>query len=163
MYRSSVSPKWDFTNAVWIDHRPNSRFALWDVGTENGEDDIVFDKETGLVWERCPAGDKKIWDAAIVYAFTKAKGGRKGWRLPTIEELLTLVDPAHANPTLPAGHPFLNIRLDDFYSSSTLGMTSPPTYAWGYRFGNGDTSNCLKTTAYYVWLVRGGFGHDYPF
>jgi hypothetical protein len=79
-----------------------------------------------------------------------------------MEELLSLVDPNQQNPTLPAGHPF-SIKLDEFYWSATLGMTALPTFAWGYHFGNGDTSNCLKTKKMYAWLVRGGSGYDYPY
>jgi hypothetical protein len=103
------------------------------------------------------------WDAAIVQSFAKAIAGRKGWRLPAMEEVLSLVDPSNSNPTLPTGHPFQGIKTDDYYWSSTLGMTALPTYAWGYNFGNADTSNVLKSGAEYVWLVRGGFGHDYPY
>jgi len=104
----------------------------------------------------------KGWDEAIMYSYMKVLAGRKGWRLPTIEEILSLVDPAQMNPTLPPGHPFVNVRLDNFYWTSSLGMSNPPAYAWGYNFGNADTSNCLKSTNRYVWLVRGGYGHDYP-
>jgi len=160
MYRRPVvSPKWDITEADWIDHKPNPRFAIYHTGVG----DVVFDKETGLVWERSPALNKQVWDVAIVYSYTKAVAGRKGWRLPTIEELLSLVEPTQNNPTLPVGHPFINVQTDYFYWSSTLGATALPTYAWGYNFGNADTSNCLKTQPLYVWLVRGGYGHDYPY
>lgn len=164
MYRRPlVSPKWDITEADWIDHKPNPRFAIFDGGLAAGANDAVFDKETGLTWERSPAPDKRPWDNAILYSYTKAIAGRKGWRLPAIEELLSLVDPTQNNPTLPVGHPFINVKTDDFYWSSTLGMDALPTFAWGYAFGNGDTSNCLKTALKYVWLLRGGFGHDYPY
>jgi hypothetical protein len=147
-----------------VDHRPNSRFAVYECDTASGADDVVFDKETGLVWERYPDPDKQeSRDAAIVYSYSKAVAKRKGWRLPTIEELLSLVDPTQSNPTLSVGHPFINVKTDDFYWSSTLGASSLPTYAWGYNFGDGDTSNCLKSAKVYAWLVRGGYGHDYPY
>ena len=160
-----VTPIWDINEAQWKNHKPNPRFAIYNPGTSRDiSDDVVFDKETGLVWERSPAPDKKeSWDAAIVDSYSKAIGGHKGWRLPAIEELLSLVDPTQSNPTLPVGHPFINVKTDYFYWSSTLGMSSPPTYAWGYNFGNADTSNCLKSAKLYVWLVRGGYGHDYPY
>jgi hypothetical protein len=162
--RPIVAPRWDISEADWIDHNPNRRFAIYDRHTSGHGDDLVFDKETGLVWERSPNPQKhESWDAAIVGSYTKALGGRKGWRLPTIEELLSLVDPSQMNPTLPPGHPFENVKTDYFYWSSTLGGSSLPTYAWGYKFGNGDTSNVLKTAKAYAWLVRGGYGHDYPF
>jgi len=165
MYRRPfIRPLWDITEADWQDWSPNPRFAVFDAGTGTPTDDAVLDKETGLVWERSPAMDKKAsWNAAIVYSYTKVVGHRKGWRLPTIEELLSLVDPAKNNPTLPTGHPFVNIQTDYFYWSCTLGMSNLPSDAWGYNFGNGDTSNVAKTAPVYVWLVRGGFGHDYPY
>jgi hypothetical protein len=155
-------PIWDITEADWVDHKPNRRFAIYSYGASSGLEDAVFDKETGLVWERSPSPNKQGWEGAIVYSYSKTVVGRKAWRLPTIEELLSLVDPSQANPSLPSGHPFMNVRTDYFYWSSTLGMTNPPTYAWGYNFGNGDTSNVLKTNPAYTWLVRGWYGHDYP-
>lgn len=160
-----VTPIWDITEAHWVTHNPNPRFAIYNPGNPRDlTDDVAFDKETGLVWERSPGpARQESWDAAIVHAYTTAKAGRKGWRLPTMEELLSLVDPRQDNPTLPSGHPFLNVQLDDFYWSGTLGMSSPPTYAWGYHFGNADTSNCLKSSKCYAWLVRGGSGYDYPY
>jgi len=84
-------------------------------------------------------------------------------RLPTIEKLLNPVDPTQNNPSLPIGHPFINVQLDYFYWSSTLGMSNLPNYAWGYNFSNADTSNVIESTHCYVWLVRGGYGHDYPY
>ena len=163
-------PRWGITqlgtgeSVHWVDHSLNPRFAVYAPGTPaDGTDDVVLDKETCLIWERSPLSEAKEWSAAILYSYTKVSAGRKGWRLPTIEELLSLVDPTQSNPTLPIGHPFLNVKLDNFYWSSTLGMSSPPYYSWGYNFGNADTSNCLKSTKLHVWLVRGGFGHDYAF
>ena len=168
--KNHTCPIWGITHpgtdesVSWVDHSPNPRFAIYDSGTPADEtDDVVLDKETCLIWERSPISEKKEWDPAILYSYTKALAGRKGWRLPTIEELLSLVDPTQSNPTLPEGHPFINVQLDNFYWSSTLGMSSLPSYAWGYNFGNADTSNCLKSDKYYVWLVRGGYGHDYPY
>jgi hypothetical protein len=153
---------WDITGANWSHHSPNRRFAIF-KSTTAVTDDVVLDRETRLVWERAPSTQKQdSWDAAIVYSYSKALAARKGWRLPTIEELLSLVDPTQTNPTLPPGHPFQNVQIDYFYWSSTLGMSSPPTFAWAYNFGNGDTSNVLKTAKLYSWLVRGSFGHDYP-
>jgi len=156
------APIWDVARAKWVDVPQNKRFAIYSHATSAGSDDVVFDKETGLVWERSPQTTKQSWDPATVYSFAKAVAGRKGWRLPAIEELLSLVDPANSNPTLPSGHPFINVQTDYFYWSCTLGMTNLPTYAWGYNFGNGDTSNVVKTADAYAWLVRGGYGHDYP-
>lgn len=183
MKEKYVVPIWDIFSCKWIDHTPNPRFAIYHPSTvlnttppgppnslkitsnhnPTADADIVFDKETRLIWERSPNTEKKAWDAAIVYSVAAAKCNRKGWRLPAIEELLSLVDPTQHNPTLPTGHPFINVQLDYFYWSSSLGMSLLPDYAWGYNFGNADTSNVLKSANCYIWLVRGGYGHDYPY
>lgn len=157
------SPIWNITGAAWIDYAPNTRFAVFTPGPSPGPEAVVWDKETGLVWEQSPSTQRKAWDPAIVYGFTKTIASRLGWRLPAMEELLSLSDPSQTSPKLPAQNPFLNVQLDYFYWSATLGASSPPNFAWGYNFGNGDTGNVLKTASAYVWLVRGGFGHDYPY
>ncbi len=159
----SDSPVWNIYGANWIAYQQNPRFAIYSPNPSTGSEDVVWDKETGLVWERSPTTAKQAWDGAIVYSFTTLIAGRLGWRLPAMEELLSLADPTQSSPKLPVGNPFLDIQTDYFYWSSTLGMSSPPQYAWGYNFGTGDTSNVLKTAAAHIWLVRGGYGHDYPY
>ena len=160
-----VRPIWDITEAIWVNHGPNRRFAIYHPATSGGvNNDVVLDRETRLVWERAPSANTQIWDAAVVFSCAQAVAGRMGWRLPTIEELLSLVDPTQSNPTLPVGHPFNNVQINiNYYWSSTLGMSFLPTCAWGYNFGNGVTANVPKITPCYVWLVRGGYGHDYPY
>ncbi len=81
---SLKQPIWDITEALWIDHPPNRRFAIWSTGTNSPLDDAVFDKETALVWERSPATDRKPFDAAVVYSTTRVVAQRKGWRLPAL-------------------------------------------------------------------------------
>jgi hypothetical protein len=160
-----TKPTWDIAGATWVDHPPNPRFAIWSCGTPSVVDHAVLDRETGLVWERSPATDKKKLAAAVLYSTTRALARRKGWRLPAIEELLSLVDPNVTNPTLPAGHPFENLQLDYFYWSMTRALPSPGSQlVWGYNYGNADTSSIvIEMASCYTWLVRGGFGHSYPF
>jgi hypothetical protein len=159
----SGSPTWTIYGANWVDYTPNPRFAVYSPSPSAGSGEVVWDKETGLVWERSPSTQKQAWDVSIVTSFAKVVAGRMGWRLPAMEELLSLSDPSQSGLRLPPANPFQNIQSDYFYWSSTLGMSSPPTFAWGYDFGNGNSSNVLKTASAYVWLVRGGYGHDYPY
>jgi hypothetical protein len=124
----------------------------------------VLDKETGLVWERSPGTGKFAWGYAISHCYNKGVGGRKGFRLPTVEELASLVDPqATSPPYLPNGHPFSNVQsgaLSDKYWSSTTNANSIPD-AWWVDFGDGDVGAAVgKTSEYYVWCVRGGHGYD---
>ncbi len=121
----------------------------------------VFDKETGLVWEQSPDGvNTRTWVNALIHCTEKTVGGRKGWRLPMIEELASLVDPNNptGDPDLPLGHPFNNVRESFYWSATTVaGFTG---LAWDVDFSNGSVGNFDKADVGYVWCVRGGQGID---
>lgn len=68
-----------------------------------------MDLETGLVWEKSPGAQLMDWYAALEDALDKITGGRNAWRLPAVTELTSLVDPTQARPSLPVGHPFINL------------------------------------------------------
>ena len=118
----------------------------------------VMDKETGLVWEKSLDKTKISWVNACDHCFQKEAGGRKGWRLPTIEELASLIDTTQNNPALPDGHHFSNVQSSNYWSSTTYAYY--PTFAWSVHFYNGQVKFNDKNNAYYVWCVRGGYGHD---
>ena len=96
----------------WDKKLPNtSRFTvLTDFGGA-----AVRDNETGLVWEQSPEAKTENWSGARFHCTRLTTGGRKGWRLPSVHELASLVDPSVApGPTLPAGHPFTNVQPAHF-------------------------------------------------
>src|SRR5689334_24283490 len=55
-------------------------------------DAAVRDDETGLVWEKTVETTEMSWTDARARCADKDVGGRKGWRLPSISELASLVD-----------------------------------------------------------------------
>src|SRR5205807_1369275 len=69
----------------------------------------VLDRETGLVWEQSPA-NSHTWQNARYQCTNLTTGGRKGWRLPSVHELASLIDPNQSSPTLPPGHPFQQVQ-----------------------------------------------------
>jgi Protein of unknown function (DUF1566) len=124
-------------------------------------DEAVLDKETGLVW----AKDANILSAvytqpnAVSECYnTMEIGNRKGWRVPTIEELGSLVDPTQNSPALPAGHPFVNVQNGIYWSGTTLVKWDFDTNdAWTLNMTNGAVASTDKQgSQYYVWPVRGG-------
>lgn len=120
----------------------------------------VLDKETGLVWERSPYPAVFTWMNACANCYDKEIDGRKGWRLPTIEELASLVDTTQSGPCLPSGHPFLDVQISTFYWSST---SHGANYAWRIRFTNGSVVHYDKNYEFYYWCVRGSHAHDDPY
>lgn len=143
----------------WDQQLPSaSRFIV----LSNWGSAAVLDRETGLVWEQSPHPTAYMnWIDAQERCNKLTVGNRKGWRLPTIQELASLIDPSVAppGPTLPADHPFSNVQ--NYYWSATT-VADRPTWAWIAGFVNSNTSvsSYTKEVNYFVWCVRGGQGHD---
>jgi hypothetical protein len=123
------------------------------------------DQETGLVWERSPAGVFD-WIMAIAHCANREVGGRKGWSLPMREQLASLVDrtgtgvDSNGNPVkLPDGHPFKNVQSFVYWSATTL--EGDPQLAWHVGFVNGRVFfNVKDAFRFHAWCVRGGQSFD---
>ena len=76
------------------------------------------------------------------------------WRLPKIEELLSLVDYGRHNPALPDGHLFIDHKLSNSYWSSTP-YANNPGFAWSVYFYDSYDYCSSKYSNYYVRCVRG--------
>jgi hypothetical protein len=120
----------------------------------------VLDMETQLVWARSPSTGAVAWPTAIQFCYLASVGGRMGWRLPTIEELTSLMD-ASTPDHLPSGHPFESVQ-GLFWSATTYGAPGYTGNAWGANFVNGEVGYFAKslTGAFKVWCVRGGHAYD---
>jgi hypothetical protein len=164
-----------FADQSWnrVINSPDRFRVLSDFG-----DAAVLDKETGLVWERRPTGGTPTWQGAHEACIGTIIGNRFGWRLPTIQELATLLDRTvrdGVHPALPHGHPFENVQAFWYWSAtSSLVLsrivdlqssfrTRVQTAVWGdwaavVDFRDGDTDNAPKTNRTFAWCVRGGQG-----
>jgi hypothetical protein len=127
----------------------------------------VLDRETGLVWEKSPLSPSgaetglRDWLSAQDSCNRKTVGNRKGWRLPTLQELTSLVDGDPANtssPRLPPGHPF-TIVPSFLYWSATAGAKNTSS-AWVVTFIDGGMASVDRSLSFFVWCVRGGQGVD---
>jgi hypothetical protein len=142
----------------WDKHLPAAqRFVV--LASFNSE--AVRDNETGLVWELAPVATEHTWSLARAQCTSRTTGGRKGWRLPSVHELASLVDPSVAapGPTLPAGHPFTNVLSTLYWSAST--NAEFPTFAWVVGFDDGVVGSTGKANdGVQVWCVRGGMNAE---
>lgn len=140
----------------WDQNLPaNQRFVV--LAAFNNE--AVLDKNTGLVWEKSPQSTGAPWASACFDCLNKVVGRQRGWRLPSIVELTSLLDPSVGPvPTggliLPAGHPFTNVHSAEYWSATTT--AEDPTRAWFVYFEDGHTGSFPKDRTFWVWCVRGG-------
>lgn len=123
--------------------------------------DGVLDKATGLVWEKSPQTPSARWSVARRTCAEKNIGGQKGWRLPSLSELQSLVDPSIAppGPTLPPGHPFSAVQSAVYWSDTRPG--EDPKGAWAVHFGLGGGAVFINWAhAVQVWCVHDGLKVD---
>jgi hypothetical protein len=151
---AATLPSWD--KAI-----PNgaSRFRV--LSQFGGE--AVLDRETGLVWQRSPSSvSSSEWASSIALCIGTAIGGRRGWRLPSAWELMTLKDPAQANPALPPNHPFQDVAVGTIYWTSTAAAgDAGGALALTFTSGGQGIITTNKTTMGLRWCVRGP-GGDHP-
>ena len=128
----------------------------------------VRDNETGLVWERTPATIPTAWKFGRFECASRTTGNRKGWRLPSVHELASLLDPSPGvtPPLLPPGHPFTTGTTgvqSAIYWSATIIKANPSTSnAWGVDLSNGQVTDVGDgvVNSYRNWCVRGGMNAD---
>jgi Protein of unknown function (DUF1566) len=118
----------------------------------------ILDRETGLVWERIPSSSQRTFWLADSSCTHKLRGGRAGWRLPTVDELTSLVEqaPNSVGATLPPGHPFLNVGEAFYWTSSRLSFGGDSSRIWVVRVEPFSIGAFLRTATIPVWCVRGG-------
>ena len=120
---------------------------------------VVTDNATGLMWvynangAGCFSGGTKTWTQAITSAESLTFAGYSDWRLPNINELISIVDYGRYNPAITPNY-FRNTKAAYYWSSTTY--TSNSGFAWYIEFYNGYASGVTKANSYYVRPVRGG-------
>jgi hypothetical protein len=154
---ANATPSWDQTLPA------AQRFIV----LANFNQQAVLDRETGLVWEKSPSLDVAVWDAVRQTCIDKSIGGRKGWRLPSIPEISSLLDTtATTSPSLPTGHPFLNIGPGIFslFFSATVDASNPSQFVWAITFSTLSSGSHIaltfKAQNFRAWCVRGGMNAD---
>ena len=135
---------------------PNERVCNPKSYTDLGNG-IVLDNETRLEWMQATAPGTYTWQEALDYIDelndNETLGlGYDDWRLPTIEELSTLVDAGRYNPAI---DPIFSDTVASDYWSSTAFVASPGV-AWYVNFYDGVVLYGGTFEYSYVRAVRGG-------
>lgn len=120
------------------------------------EPEVVLDRLTNLYWLKNAdySGTTMSWQEALNRVKDLAvplPGAFWQWRLPTINELESLVDCSTHTPALPVDHPFENVK--DVYWSSTTSYFEPD-WAWALYLNKGATGVGFKPdNGFHLWPV----------
>jgi hypothetical protein len=124
--------------------------------------DIVEDNLTGLFWCRNAnlSGFPLTWREALDYVEDMNSStlfGHSNWKLPSRRELFSLISHQYINPTLPKGHPFINVFPGYYWTKTTCNRLTDQ--AWYIHLGGGRIYRGMKHGSYMVWPVYGPEQH----
>lgn len=108
---------------------------------------------TGLVWQKTNVNTTRTWAQAWEYcAYNNAGLPGTGWRLPSIDELISIVaygtNSAAINKTI-----FPETNSSNYWSATTRAYNS--NNSWSVDFLYGFVSYSAKSNSHYVRCVRG--------
>jgi uncharacterized protein DUF1566 len=124
----------------------------------------VLDKETGITWERVPEvipNSSVSFQTGRAACHRKVIGGRIGWRLPTLDELASLIDRTQRGPALAPGHPFLLPQsTSNFWTTTSDFENANSLYTLDMRDGLVTMLPKSQIASFAAWCVRGIPGPD---
>ena len=150
-----ATPSWDQTLPA------ATRFIV----LSNMNSEAVLDRETGLVWQRTAGDSTRNWfDSQHFDCMISSTGGRMGWRMPQMHELLSLIAPRtpDGTPMLPPGHPFIINPAGGipfrFWTASTDAKDTNWAFILDLNNPTGGFGEVVKTVndAARAWCLRGG-------
>jgi hypothetical protein len=121
--------------------------------TDNG-DGTVTDNLTGLMWQQAVPTTTYTWANAATYCSTTLTlASHSDWRLPSVIELVSIVDLGQSNPSINSTY-FPSTPANWFWSSSPLAGSS--SYAWFVNFSIGNSVYSVVSFTANVRCVRCG-------
>lgn len=129
---------------------PEQRFSV--IG------ETVIDNLTRLIWTQNAniAEFPLSWQESLDYIREmnrKNTLGYSDWRLPNRKELRSIMSHQTKKPALPEGHPFLNVFLGWYWTSTSAAIN--PAYAWYIHMEGARMFYGGKKQLYFLWPVRG--------
>jgi hypothetical protein len=122
------------------------------------KENTVLDNLTSLEWTKNAnfAEFPLAWQEALRFIKTMNKEttfGFSDWRLPNRRELRSLISHQTKNPALPENHPFKDVFLNWYWTSTTAAINT--AYAWHLHMEGARMFYGRKDQFFLVWPVRG--------
>jgi len=113
---------------------------------------VVTDKKNMIYWQddASSKATSEDWDDAILYCKKLEIDGKRDWRLPTFDELLSIVDYSRVNPAI---DPIFEEVAEGTYWTAT-NFSTTDARAWTIHFSTGMTYYSYKTTNHAVRCVK---------
>lgn len=158
---AALTALFSFSAPITVDTTLYAKWTATVPFTADPSGQMITDNRTGLVWAKNAYvdGTRRSWQQALDYITTINSNnylGKNDWRLPTKDELVSLVTTSQsASPsTWLIANGFTNVQAYYYWSStSKVGYTS---VAWLINMSDGNAYDGNMATDYYVWPVRGG-------
>lgn len=111
----------------------------------------VIDHRTNLSWQPDTAGPYTLTDAETYCGNLNLDG--RGWRLPTIKELLTIVDLSTPNVPRIDHTAFASTQVGTYWTSTPVKAGGGSLF-WSLHFGNLKMGADAVASGYYVRCAR---------
>ena len=155
----AVLDKYGFYATCW---NYNGDFCNPEGDFENdfseNHDGTLTDRATGLMWQQGGSSEPVTWQETKTYVEEvnrKAFAGYSDWRLPSVEELASLMEKSWQNNDL-----FIDPAFDKAQRSIWSVDTRDMDTAWKANFHMGFILHFPKTTKNFVRLVRSVRGEN---
>lgn len=118
---------------------------------EGDAEEIVFDSVHNLHWTKNPAAAVN-WRLALSYCVNLEYNGETGWRLPTVNELATILDYSRKAPA----SEFPALQTPNLWTSTTYYSGNPEGYntAWIVYTAKGEIKSAAKDGIAQVLCVK---------
>ena len=118
--------------------------------------ETLLDKKSGLTWARCSVG--QTWNGAgcdgrvSTFNFIEAqRQGKNGWRLPTLDELKSLVAESRVPPAInKVAFPSMDPMRLGYWTTTPDG----DVYGWAVMFLDGRVENIHRDAPRAVRLIK---------
>lgn len=122
------------------------------IVSANSLPDVVVDKVNHIYWQDNQESmeSSEDWDDAVSYCSNLVLDGMKEWRLPTFQELLSIVDFGRVHPAINKAFEYTND--DTYWSATEFALTS--ARAWIIDFRTGESFYSYTSTNHTVRCVK---------
>ncbi|MBF0103525.1 MAG: S8 family serine peptidase [Desulfobacterales bacterium] len=125
----------------YISSMANNRYS------DNG-DGTITDTQTNLMWQKSDDNTVRTWEDGKEYVENLTLASYTDWKLPTKDELLSLVDPNYGEPTIDS---LFTCSPSSYWTSDSFWALNP--FPVSVSFKNGEIKS--GNGNFYVRAVRG--------